>query len=246
MASEELAKKLQSRLAAAEEVEQRPESEQSPVPAQSLEPDHACGDTPSELATKLNRRLDINDGNAPSRATLVFNPYTEFKEFSRKQIKDMEAMFKRYDTGKDGFIDLMELKLMMEKLGAPQTHLGLKNMIKEVDEDFDGKLSFREVRWGLCTGEFTEEQGVLRSPDGRSVLPEMEWEREQAKQVFQRSTDEQNFSANCVRWGKLKFGKEETLGALWPGAAGFSWVTSMVCGGHKGESSYELIKNKVC
>ncbi|MGH0131221.1 UNVERIFIED_CONTAM: hypothetical protein FKN15_001973 [Acipenser sinensis] len=39
----------------------------------------------------------------------------------------------------------MELKLMMEKLGAPQTHLGLKNMIKEVDEDFDGKLSFREV-----------------------------------------------------------------------------------------------------
>lgn len=52
----------------------------------------------------------------------------------------------RHDTGKDGFIDLMELKLMMEKLGAPQTHLGLKNMIKEVDEDFDGKLSFREVR----------------------------------------------------------------------------------------------------
>ncbi|MEQ2209863.1 EF-hand domain-containing protein D1 [Xenoophorus captivus] len=149
MASEELAKKLQSRLAAAEEVEQRPESEQSPVPAQSLEPDHACGDTPSELATKLNRRLDINDGNAPSRATLVFNPYTEFKEFSRKQIKDMEAMFKRYDTGKDGFIDLMELKLMMEKLGAPQTHLGLKNMIKEVDEDFDGKLSFREEESGL-------------------------------------------------------------------------------------------------
>lgn len=34
---------------------------------------------------------------------------------------------------------------MMEKLGAPQTHLGLKSMIKEVDEDFDGKLSFREV-----------------------------------------------------------------------------------------------------
>lgn len=51
----------------------------------------------------------------------------------------------RYDAGKDGFIDLMELKLMMEKLDAPQTHLGLKNMIKEVDEDLDNKLSFREV-----------------------------------------------------------------------------------------------------
>ena len=51
----------------------------------------------------------------------------------------------RYDVGKDGFIDLFELKLMMEKLEAPQTHLGLKAMIKEVDEDLDEKISFREV-----------------------------------------------------------------------------------------------------
>jgi len=34
---------------------------------------------------------------------------------------------------------------MMEKLQAPQTHLGLKAMIKEVDEDGDSKISFREV-----------------------------------------------------------------------------------------------------
>lgn len=34
---------------------------------------------------------------------------------------------------------------MMEVLGAPQTHLGLKAMIQEVDEDGDGRISFREV-----------------------------------------------------------------------------------------------------
>ena len=34
---------------------------------------------------------------------------------------------------------------MMEKLGEPQTHLSLKAMIKEVDEDNDGQISFREV-----------------------------------------------------------------------------------------------------
>ena len=33
----------------------------------------------------------------------------------------------------------------MEKLGAPQTHLALKEMISEVDEDCDQKISFREV-----------------------------------------------------------------------------------------------------
>lgn len=35
---------------------------------------------------------------------------------------------------------------MMEKLGIPQTHLGLKEMIKQVDEDQDDKISFREVK----------------------------------------------------------------------------------------------------
>ncbi|XP_029964241.1 EF-hand domain-containing protein D1 isoform X1 [Salarias fasciatus] len=177
MASEELARKLQSRLAATEEAEPRPdeperspvrdrpqEPERSPVRARPQEPEAACGDSCSELSAKLTRRLDINDGTAAPRATRVFNPYTEFKEFSRKQIKDMEAMFKRYDTGRDGFIDLMELKLMMEKLGAPQTHLGLKNMIKEVDEDFDGKLSFREfllIFRRAAAGELQEESGLM-------------------------------------------------------------------------------------
>ena len=41
-------------------------------------------------------------------------------------------------------MSLDELKTMMEKLKAPQTHLGLKAMIKEVDEDNDGHISFRE------------------------------------------------------------------------------------------------------
>ena len=43
-------------------------------------------------------------------------------------------------------INLEELKVMVEKLGCAQTHLGLKAMIKEVDEDQDGAISFREVR----------------------------------------------------------------------------------------------------
>lgn len=51
----------------------------------------------SELADKLARRQAINEGeDVPSvRSVQVFNPYTEFKEFSRKQIKEYEKMFKR-------------------------------------------------------------------------------------------------------------------------------------------------------
>ncbi|NWU73616.1 EFHD1 protein, partial [Pterocles burchelli] len=149
MASEELAQKLQRRLQLEESgaaaaggdhaAAGGPEPEEEAAARNSL-----TGSAGAELSAKLSRRQDINEGAAQPRRAAVFNPYTEFKEFSRRQIKDMERMFRLYDSGRDGYIDLMELKLMMEKLGAPQTHLGLKNMIKEVDEDFDGKLSFRE------------------------------------------------------------------------------------------------------
>ena len=51
----------------------------------------------------------------------------------------------RYDLDHSSFIDFMELKLMMEKLGEPQTHLALKEMIRTIDEDKDDQISFREV-----------------------------------------------------------------------------------------------------
>ncbi|GAB0100938.1 EF-hand domain-containing protein D2 homolog [Sergentomyia squamirostris] len=70
---------------------------------------------------------------------------------------------KLYDVGQDGFLDLAELKIMMEKLGAPQTHLSLKAMISEVDEDKDGKISFREfllIYRKAKAGELTSESGL--------------------------------------------------------------------------------------
>ncbi|KAM4772639.1 EF-hand domain-containing protein D1 [Rhinophrynus dorsalis] len=166
MAESELAQKLQRRLVL-EDAEPTEESRSSrgEFNGDGGEEKPATANADCELSAKLNRRQDINAGNAvPANRTTVFNPYTEFKEFSRKQIKDMEAMFKQYDAGRDGYIDLMELKLMMEKLGAPQTHLGLKNMIKEVDEDFDGKLSFREfllIFHKAAAGELEQDSGLM-------------------------------------------------------------------------------------
>ncbi|XP_026108725.1 EF-hand domain-containing protein D1-like [Carassius auratus] len=168
MSSEELARRLQRGLDAEQRdpkpgsQEQTGADEEQPLPER-----HSTavnGDASSELTEKLIRRLDIHDSTAKPKQMKVFNPYSEFKEFSRKQIKDMEKMFKRFDSGKDSFIDLMELKLMMEKLGAPQTHLGLKNMIQEVDEDFDGKLSYREfllIFRRAAAGELQEESGLM-------------------------------------------------------------------------------------
>ncbi|NXX44388.1 EFHD1 protein, partial [Tricholaema leucomelas] len=167
MASEELAQKLQRRLQLEESGAAGEVVDKGEVVAEAMaeaERGSLTARAGAELTAKLCRRQDINEGATQPRRAAVFNPYTEFKEFSRRQIKDMEHMFRLYDSGRDGYIDLMELKLMMEKLGAPQTHLGLKNMIKEVDEDFDGKLSFREfllIFHKAAAGELEEDSGLL-------------------------------------------------------------------------------------
>lgn len=54
---------------------------------------------------------------------------------------------------------------MMETLGAPQTHLALKAMINEVDEDGDGRLSFREfllVYRKARAGELEADSGLAK------------------------------------------------------------------------------------
>ncbi|CAB4002373.1 EF-hand domain-containing D2 [Paramuricea clavata] len=69
----------------------------------------------------------------------------------------------RYDVNNDKFLDLMEMKLMMEKLQAPQTHVGLKNMIAEIDEDNDGQVSYREfllIFRKAAAGELIEGSGL--------------------------------------------------------------------------------------
>ncbi|KAM9351432.1 EF-hand domain-containing protein D2 [Symphorus nematophorus] len=164
MASDELSQKLSRRLQIEEGAEE-PVAVDVPSQQNGSEEKPSTASAGSELGAKLQRREELNEGQGEHQqpSMKVFNPYTEFKEFSRGQIRDMEKMFKTYDAGKDNYIDLMELKLMMEKLEAPQTHLALKNMIKEVDEDLDDKLSFREfllIFRKAAAGELAEDSGL--------------------------------------------------------------------------------------
>ncbi|XP_056633128.1 EF-hand domain-containing protein D2 homolog isoform X1 [Diorhabda carinulata] len=122
-----------------------------------------------ELNQVLVRRQEINDaldnGEKVKIKYRVVNVYTEFHEFTRKEIKSYEATFKKFNTNKDGYLSIDELKRMMEVLGAPQTHLGLKAMIKEVDEDGDGRLSFHEfmlVFRKARAGELEEDSGLAQ------------------------------------------------------------------------------------
>ena len=51
----------------------------------------------NELADKLARRARINDGdeNPSVKSSTRFNPYVEFPDMSRKEIKEYEKLFKQ-------------------------------------------------------------------------------------------------------------------------------------------------------
>ena len=67
-----------------------------------------------ELAEKLAHRDNINKGKAEPKIKLTRNysgVYPEFEEFSRKQIKEYERIFKEYDTSMNGYLEQSELQV---------------------------------------------------------------------------------------------------------------------------------------
>lgn len=55
-----------------------------------------------------------------------------------------KKQFMSYDLDNSGDIDLMELKMMMEKLDQAKTHIELKKMIAEVDRENRGAISYND------------------------------------------------------------------------------------------------------
>lgn len=47
----------------------------------------------NELSAILNRRQNLNDGLQVAKRSAKVSVYTEFSEFSKKQIKDYQAQF---------------------------------------------------------------------------------------------------------------------------------------------------------
>ncbi|CAG5112087.1 Oidioi.mRNA.OKI2018_I69.chr2.g6343.t1.cds [Oikopleura dioica] len=123
----------------------------------------------NELAAKLARRCQLNEDKSGEKdlgAKLSCNyrsVYAEFKEFPLKKIRSLESKFKQFDQDKDNALNIEELKKLMEGLGEPQTHRAVKDMIALVDDDKDGKISFREK----------QEEGELENDSGLDKLAKL-------------------------------------------------------------------------
>jgi len=69
--------------------------------------------------------------------------YKDVEDLSAK-LKSYKDQFMEFDMDNSGDIDFEELKLMLEKIGQPKTHLECKKMIKEIDKTNSGTINYRE------------------------------------------------------------------------------------------------------
>ena len=93
-----------------------------------------------------------------------------------RQLKDdvIPEAFKEFDRNNDGFIDASELKLVMMSLGEELTDEGADQLIRQVDLDGDGSISFVEFAKIARSRELGNR---LRS----TAIPEV------SRQVYQRA-----------------------------------------------------------
>jgi Ca2+-binding EF-hand superfamily protein len=102
----------------------------------------------------------------------------------------------------DRKLDLEELKVMMEKLQAPQTHLGLKDMIKQVDEDQDNKINFKEflmIFRKAKNGELKQDSGLQQLYESVMEIDVAEAGVKGAKSFFEAQALKQSSSNNFER-----------------------------------------------
>jgi hypothetical protein len=91
--------------------------------------------------------------------------YDRLRESTRRnrQARVLRIRNSVLNISKCGKMSLEEFKSMMEKLGVPQTHLSLKSMIREVDQDNDGMITFREfmsIFRKFAAGELEKDSGL--------------------------------------------------------------------------------------
>eukprot|EP01041_Mallomonas_annulata_P006516 gene6516-13162_t len=140
MASSELAAKL-ARRNQLNEVAAVPSETAPPHPATLFKKEASS----RELAAKLERRNQINEGVlvadhiSTERDQFI---YKDFPEFSIKHITELRGRFN--ETAVDGHVNFNDLKKMLEKLGEPQTHFTLRNLMKELNVHTENEVTFRE------------------------------------------------------------------------------------------------------
>ena len=108
----------------------------------------------NEVDADNNGTIDFPGGSALSRdpipqLQLTLMQYTEFLTMMARKMKDTDSeeeireAFKVFDRDNNGFISAAELRHVMTSIGEKLTDDEVDEMIREADQDGDGRIDCR-------------------------------------------------------------------------------------------------------
>lgn len=89
---------------------------------------------------KAQQEMRLDEVN---KEFLADDKYMDMEDIEEK-LTSFKKKFMEFDLNDQGEIDMMGLKMMMEKLGVPKTHLEVKKMIAEVTGGINDAISYRD------------------------------------------------------------------------------------------------------
>jgi len=96
----------------------------------------SCIPTNPAVVKTIFRKLDSNNDGLIS--------VQEFKEFSRKKDMELRSMFDQFDHTQTGSINTTDIRIALEKLGCDTDEFSVNSLIKQMDVDGDGVVSYEE------------------------------------------------------------------------------------------------------
>lgn len=76
---------------------------------------------------------------------------SEWSTLNDEQKEQIKQAFEICDADHNGFIDLDELKEVLEALGEQATEANARELMKEIDADGNGLISFEEFREAMAS-----------------------------------------------------------------------------------------------
>ena len=92
---------------------------------------------------KKTQELSLDEINKIYLEDEDYQDEEEYPDF-KKQLEAYKKQFMTYDKNNSGDINEFEVKLMMESLDQTKTHLEIRKMIKEVDREERGAISYND------------------------------------------------------------------------------------------------------
>ncbi|KAK6170215.1 hypothetical protein SNE40_018663 [Patella caerulea] len=100
--------------------------------------DHQAGKIRGKMLATLGATLDeIN------KEYLEDEDWREEEDIAER-LENYKKQFMEYDNDQSGDLNIMDVKIMMEKLGQAKTHLEIKKMIAEVDTSNSGAINYKD------------------------------------------------------------------------------------------------------